>query len=357
MIKVRNPTKHFLSLSLHPDELTLGKANPGLSSMEDITGSSSRSGYQNPPRRVTATKYGSPIYSENKPLVFKTHKRVPRAYPVRLYPVVLRYSAYPPPNRPQRPFRGCNKIIDFGPASRIGPEIGPEIGPDIRPRIRPEIRPETESEVEPETKPVVLVPRYHRLQYVPRIFTWDWTVREHVTGLEMLRDYLSQGSVADLASNPEAVGMFLYTAKVCKVNIGLLDWPQGYWNPVYAKDRKYHKLVIKRALVKLEKLISEEKNRIEDGFGGTVDGELLTDSDSGSESDSASSFAAAGLERLSSADNPLISVCDGASGDSSDEVGAAEVEVLDKLEWLDFIHVSRAREGLGWWASLVGFAC
>lgn len=312
-----------------------------MADMPLITGSSSRNDFQNPPRRVTATQYGSPVFAE--PPALKIHTRLPPAYPVSTYPTYVRYSAYPPPCRPKRPFRNCNKVLNFTPVA------------------------ETESRIQSEIETLLLVPRYHRLQYVPRVFTWDWTVREHITGLERLSRFLSKASIDDLASGPEAISMFLYTAKLNKIDIGLLDWPQGYWNALYTKERGYHKLVIEMALLKLANRISIQQKCIDQGYGGTVQAEAITDSEhsdshsehsdrhSEPESDSPTSFASAGLARLSLADDPLISFWDGASDDSEDEAGIAEGETLNRQEWADFVNVSQRREGLGMLASMVGF--
>lgn len=289
------------------------------------TGSSSRCDFQNPPRRVTVTQYGSPGYAE------------PPAYPELRYPTHVQYSAYPPPRRPRGPFGNCNRVLDFTPTA------------------------ETESRIQSEIEAILLVPRYHRLQYVPRVLTWGWTAREHLTGLERLSRFLSKASIDDLASGPEAIGMFLYTAKLNNIDIGLLDWPQGYWNALYTKKRGYHKMVIEMALRKLDNLISIQQKRIDQECGGTTQAEAITDSEyssshSESESDSLTSFVSAGLDRLSLTDDPLIVLWDGASGDSEGESGIAEGEMLNKQEWADFLNVNQRRDGLGVLTTLVGVA-
>lgn len=203
-------------------------------------------------RKVISTEYGSPVFTKTMTARPTSEPHLP--YTEGKYPNWRRYSAYPPPPGDDVRFRGCNTVIDFKPKT--------------------------------EVKPTAVIPRCFRLHYVPRIFTWDLTAREHLTGLERLERFLLQFPISKLTSDPKATADYLYNAKLRKVDIGLLKWPKGYWNAFYIKECPLHILMEKGMRVKLERRIREEKHRIKEGFADITPGEWFAESESESESDS-----------------------------------------------------------------------
>lgn len=139
-----------------------------------------------------------------------------------------------------------------------------------------------------------MIPRCHRLHYVPRIFTWNWTAREHLVGLERLQRFLQQFPTSKLTSDPEVIAEYLYVAQLNKIHIGLLKWPKHYWNALYVKECPLHELIAKGMEVKLARGIREERRRIDGGFGDITPEEWFAKPDALSlpESDSESLYRA-----------------------------------------------------------------
>lgn len=106
------------------------------------------------------------------------------------------------------------------------------------------------------TSSIAKIPRYHQLHYVPRVFTWDWTALQRLTGYERLQRFLFKNPIP---VGQHAIGLYLYCAKTEKVDLGLLMWPQGYWEARYEKSKGGHQAVGKMMKQQLKKLIFDEK--------------------------------------------------------------------------------------------------
>lgn len=247
MVKICTPPNVVLSLFLSallfsslPPRQTHAREKkkklPGLSlvaNMPSMIGIGSRRPPRVPRRKVTSTEFGSPVFAEPPAPVIK--HELPLSYPVLRYSNWSRYSAFPPPPKPMRRFKGCNTVIDF----------------------RADI----------ENEPIEVIPRCHRLHYVPRVFTWNWTAREHLVGLERLQRFLQQFPTSKLTSDPEVIADYLYAAQLNKIHMGLLKWPKHYWNALYVKECPLHELIAKGMEVKLARRIREERDRVDGGFG------------------------------------------------------------------------------------------
>lgn len=285
-----------------------------MASMPPAAGDDSRGDSQNPRRKLTSTVYGSPVFS--KPPTPTIHRTAPPFYPVWKYPSWQKYSAYPPPLGPQRKFRGCNTVLDFT--------------------------------SKPSSKPIFPVPHYHTIHYIPRVFTWDWTARQHLTGLKRLQRFLSRFPIAEIPAHPEAIGVYLYIAKREDVDLGLLGWPQRFWNTQYLERRGFRELVEETSELKLRERIRAEQYRVDEEFPDITPDELYEDSDGIPEPESDSPSLPG------SDDVPSLSSDDGHSSGSWDDgydAEMAELDEMDEREWLEFVDVNQQREGLGWWAA------